>query len=114
MRWDQSVEQAWLSLFRFIEFWMGLSYMEPSQIETTLKAIEGDPRLPGGSIDTEYVGASSAGGVDEIPPSSINTLAEGEENSQPETKSDAKAVTIEGELHWIQDFHQAPKRAKQE
>ena len=55
MRWDTSVENAWLSLFRLIEFWMGIPYMEPNEVDSTLQTIVQDPRLPGGHIDTEYV-----------------------------------------------------------
>ena len=62
-RWDASVEQAWLSLFRFIEFWMGLVYIESDQIDSTLGSIVKDPRLPGGAIDTEHVNDSSRGGA---------------------------------------------------
>ena len=56
------VEKAWLGLFRFIEFWMGLSYMEPDTIDSTLASIVKDPRLPGGAVDTEYINGSSSGG----------------------------------------------------
>ena len=61
-RWNAVVEKAWLSLFRFIEFWMGLSYMDPDTIDSTLANIVKDPRLPGGVVDTEYVNGSSSGG----------------------------------------------------
>lgn len=57
------MEKAWLSLFRFIEFWMGLSYIEVDKIHMTLEEIKEDPRLPGGQIDTEYVKGKSTGGV---------------------------------------------------
>ena len=35
-RWEVSSQQAWLSLFRFIDFWMGLPYLEVNSIFPTL------------------------------------------------------------------------------
>ena len=64
-RWDESVEKAWLSLFRFIEFWMGLPYINPNEVSSTLSGITEDPRLPGGDIDTEYVDEKSSGGAED-------------------------------------------------
>ena len=53
-----------MSLFRFIEFWMGLPYIEIEKVHLTLDQIKEDPRLPGGQIDTEYFkDESSSGGV---------------------------------------------------
>ena len=34
---------------------MGLPYIEPIDVDSTLKKIIHDPRLPGGLINTEYV-----------------------------------------------------------
>ena len=74
-RWDAMVERAWLSLFRFIEFWMGLSYMEPDGIDSTLASIVKDPRLPGGAVDTEYISGHSKGAANEPKPSERQILA---------------------------------------
>ena len=57
------MEKAWLSLFRYIEFWMGLSYIEADEVHITLEMIKEDPRLPGGHIDTEFVNEQSRGGA---------------------------------------------------
>jgi len=39
--WSPSIEKAWLSMFRFIEFWMGICYVKPNEVDTTLtKSIE--------------------------------------------------------------------------
>ena len=39
--WNPSIEKAWLSMFRFIEFWMGICYIKPNEVDTTLtKSIE--------------------------------------------------------------------------
>ena len=39
--WNPSIEKAWLSMFRFIEFWMGICYVKPNEVDTTLtKSIE--------------------------------------------------------------------------
>ena len=57
------MEKAWLALFRFIEFWMGLPYIEPDNVHATLREIKEDTRLPGGQIDTEYINEPSSGGA---------------------------------------------------
>ena len=54
------MENAWLSLFRFIEFWMGIPYINPTEIYSSLERITEDLRLPGGQIDTEYVATPSS------------------------------------------------------
>ena len=70
------MEQAWLSLFRFIEFWMGLVYIEPDRMDLTLGNIVKDPRLPGGAIDTEHINDSSRGGARENTKTQREILAE--------------------------------------
>ena len=45
------MEKAWLSLFRFVEFFMGLSYIDADKVHITLEKIKVDHRLPGGQID---------------------------------------------------------------
>ena len=57
------MENAWLALFRFIDFWLGLPYLERSEVEIKLMEIKQDPRLPGGDIDTEYVTEVSQGAL---------------------------------------------------
>ena len=66
MRWSAPVEKAWLSLFRFIEFWMGIPYMQPNELDSTLGKVMHDPRLPGGHIDTEYIHEISMERADDI------------------------------------------------
>lgn len=70
------MEQAWLSLFRFIEFWMGLVYIEPDRMDLTLLNIVKDPRLPGGAIDTEHINYNSRGGARENTKTQREILAE--------------------------------------
>ena len=45
---------------------MGLPYIEPNKIDSTLKEMKHDPRLPGGRIDTEYVKENSSGEAAQI------------------------------------------------
>ena len=43
---------------------MGISYIKPSEVDSTLRKIIYDPRLPGGHIDTEFVHETSIGGAE--------------------------------------------------
>jgi len=58
--WNPSIEKAWLSMFRFIEFWMGICYIKPNELDVTLtKSIESscqsqipnDTKLDNGEIN---------------------------------------------------------------
>jgi len=99
--WDASVEKAWLSLFRFVEFWMGLSYTEPDKVHITLAKIKIDSRLPGGQIDTEYVNEYSRGGAK----SRREVLAE-MMAAEPDDSSDSTNHTHDGISNlpqWLRD-----------
>ena len=111
-RWDSSVEKAWLSLFRFIEFWMGLSYTETDKVHQTLESIKEDPRLPGGQIDTEFVLEESQG----RPKTRREVLAE-MMAAEPESSSDKSDYRIEVEKtlpQWLQDIDLNSRREKHE
>ena len=108
------MERAWLSLFRFIEFWMGLPYTEPNQVDATLMAIKEDPRLPGGSIDTEYVTEKSTRGVNEMGSPTGEMLLEEGGKSSLACPDGAKAIITEGSPHWVKEFTSAAKHPRQE
>ena len=104
-RWDATVEQSWLSMFRFIEFWMGLVYMEPEKIDLTLGNIVQDPRLPGGAIDTEHIIDSSKGGAQGKEKSQREILAEMMSDTSgleiPNTSDNDKIGIKEGRPPWL-------------
>ena len=76
---------------------MGIPYIEPDKVDSTLKNIVHDPRLPGGDIDTEY--------VDRISPISIG---EGEHtteggNGAEEFSSSHPGTTNENVPPWLRE-----------
>ena len=101
-RWDESVEKGWLSLFRFIEFWMGLPYISPNEVSSTLGRITEDPRLPGGDIDTEYVYEQSSGGAKDRTDEAVNGKVNYEQFNRRKTQPD------EALPQWLQN-HKQPK-----
>ena len=74
---------------------MGITYIEPDKVDSTLKNIVRDPRLPGGDIDTEY--------VDRISPISTgdakHTTAGG--NGAKEFSSSYPGTTNENTPTWL-------------
>ena len=111
--WNSAAEHAWLSIFRFIEFWMGLPYIKPNKIDSTLDEMKEDPRLPGGQIDTEYVTEESSGGACQTGKHAT------EENKSEEacsfnSSNDSQSRVSDGRPHWLHESNVNPKHVHPE
>ena len=99
-------------MFRFIEFWMGLPYIKPNKIDSTLDEMKEDPRLPGGQIDTEYVKDQSSGGACQI--GKYATEEGMSQASSRNSSNDGQYRVSDGRPHWLHKSNLNPEHVNQE